>query len=86
MGNATDHVAQMSAIWSEVLGTEVGPDDEFFAFGVKLLSAVQIEELVGVRLNLEIEFRDFFRASTPRLLVQDALIDSTDEPNCVTDQ
>jgi acyl carrier protein len=72
-GIAKDHVSQMCAIWSEVLGTQVEPEDDFFAFGGDSLSAMKIEILVEQKLGLSIDYRSFFNAATPRALVAEAV-------------
>jgi nonribosomal peptide synthetase DhbF len=69
MSDETDrYVATMCDIWAAVLGSPVGPDDDFFALGGDSLLAVEIEVRVEQRLGLEVDFRDFFAAPTPRQL------------------
>ncbi len=70
---ANDRVLQMCAIWSEVLGTPVEPEDDFFAVGGDSLSAMKIEVMVEKKLGLSIGFRSFFDAATPRALVAEAV-------------
>ena len=70
MSNALDdRVQQMCAIWSEVLGITVTAEDDFFALGGDSLSAVEIQVRAEERLGLDVEFQDFFTASTPPLLL-----------------
>ncbi|WP_330334603.1 acyl carrier protein [Streptomyces sp. NBC_00536] len=68
----------MCEIWGDALDTPVGPDDDFFTLGGDSLLAVEIEEQVEQRLGLEIDFRDFFNAPTPRELLRAARARSTD--------
>lgn len=72
-GIAKHRVSQMCAIWSEVLGTQVEPEDDFFAVGGDSLSAMKIEVLVEKKLGLSIDFGSFFNATTPRALVAEAV-------------
>jgi phthiocerol/phenolphthiocerol synthesis type-I polyketide synthase E len=72
-GIAKDRVSRMCAIWSEVLGTQVEPEDDFFALGGDSLSAMNIEVLVEKKLGLSIDFRSFFNAATPSALVAEAV-------------
>lgn len=74
-GNAgrAELVAAMCAVWTEVLGTPVEADDDFFAIGGDSLAAVQIEVLAGNRLGVFVEAGDLLVAASPRLLVSEAL-------------
>ncbi|GEM_PF-422747 len=55
-------------IFSDVLGTQIGPDDDFFAHGGHSLTAVRLAARVDEVLDLSVDVRDVFEAPTPARL------------------
>jgi pristinamycin I synthase 3 and 4 len=60
---------QLCALFAEVLGVaHVGLDDDFFALGGHSLLAMRLISRVRVQLDIELQVRDIFAASTPGAL------------------
>jgi diaminobutyrate--2-oxoglutarate aminotransferase len=73
---ANSALAQLRAIWEEVLGrSDFGEEDDFFDLGGHSLLAVQMVSLVGERLQVELPVDAVFDAPTLRELTQ-YLLDS----------
>ncbi|WP_260693833.1 amino acid adenylation domain-containing protein [Streptomyces sp. BHT-5-2] len=58
----------LTAIWQQVIGVPVGPDDNFFDLGGNSLLAVQLNAALRKSGFPEVRLRDIFRHSTPRRL------------------
>jgi amino acid adenylation domain-containing protein len=74
---ADDLTASLTAIWSDVLGVPVGPDDDFFELGGNSLSAVRIGAALRARGLPSLRLRELYRHPTVRGAV--ANIGGTDE-------
>ncbi|MCP5107600.1 MAG: amino acid adenylation domain-containing protein, partial [bacterium] len=61
---------ELARIWSGVLGTDPGIDDDFFALGGHSLKATRMIVQVHKELDVKIELPDFFTAPTIRELGQ----------------
>src|SRR5262249_48646160 len=67
---ADDELARaLAAVWSEVLGTAVGPDDDFFELGGNSLFAVRISAAMRARGLPALRLRDLFRNPTIRAVL-----------------
>jgi fumarylacetoacetate (FAA) hydrolase family protein len=74
---ADDLTASLTAIWSDVLGVPVGPDDDFFELGGNSLSAVRIGAALRARGLPSLRLPELYRHPTVRGTV--ANIGGTDE-------
>ena len=70
----TDLEAAIARIWSEVLGGQIGIDDDFFDVGGNSLVAVQLVAMVRKELGVRLPMRSVFEA--PTVAGAAALIDS----------
>ncbi len=59
-------VDRMCRIWEELLGTDVGPDDDFFALGGHSLLAIRVFSRIEAEWGVHLEVRSIFEDSTPR--------------------
>jgi len=58
-------VREISALWTESLGQEVGADDDFFTLGGNSLLGIRIIEQVAEIYGVALSVRDFYLAATP---------------------
>ncbi|WP_459740887.1 non-ribosomal peptide synthetase [Streptomyces sp. E-15] len=63
--------ARLSAVWSEVLGVPVGPDDDFFELGGNSLFAIRIGTAMRAEGLPAVRLRDLYRRPTVRSLLAD---------------
>ncbi len=61
-----DDLSDMTALWEELLGTRVGPDDDFFALGGTSLQAALLLARLSQRFGTEVHPGAFFAGATPR--------------------
>ncbi|MFJ7153502.1 amino acid adenylation domain-containing protein [Streptomyces sp. NPDC101118] len=65
---AGDRTAVLQEIWTNILGTPVGPDDDFFELGGNSLLAVRISAALKARGLPPVPLRELFRTPTIREL------------------
>ena len=53
-------------IWSQVLGSQVSEDDEFFKSGGNSLLAVELASELKKRVDSTLKLKDVYMNSTPR--------------------
>lgn len=58
-------VQEISALWAEHIGQEVGAEDDFFTLGGNSLIGIRIIERVAEDYGVELSVRDFYLAGTP---------------------
>jgi hypothetical protein len=58
----------LAAVWRQVIGVPVGPDDNFFDLGGNSLLAVRLNAALRKSGFPDVRLRDIFRHSTPRRL------------------
>ncbi|WP_416968685.1 non-ribosomal peptide synthetase [Streptomyces sp. 4F14] len=63
---ADDLAARLTRIWSDVLGTPVGPDDDFFELGGNSLFAVRITAALREQGLPSVRLRELYRHPTVR--------------------
>lgn len=63
-----DDVARMCRIWHDLMGTEVGPDDDFFGLGGHSLLAIRVFSRIEAEWGVRLPIRAIFEATTPRTL------------------
>jgi acyl carrier protein len=68
---ATSREKAVAAIWEEVLGRQVGIDDNFFEIGGHSLRAVQIVSRIRRNLGIDVTLQQLFRLPTVRALTAD---------------
>jgi len=62
---------EVAAVWREVLGVEVGPEDSFYALGGDSVQAMQIAARLSRRLERQVPVRAVLAWPTPRALAED---------------
>jgi amino acid adenylation domain-containing protein len=67
---ASGHVHDVVRVWQQVLGTAVGPDDNFFDLGGNSLLAVQLHAALRRHGFAGVQLRDVLRHHTPRRLTE----------------
>ena len=66
----TDLLATIRGLWSDLLGADVGAEDDFFALGGDSLLAVRMLGRVTQRTGVEVSAPDFLASPTPATLAR----------------
>ena len=66
----TDTVDALCRIWTEILGTDVGADDDFFALGGHSLLGIRLLSRIERRFGAQLPVSAIFEAPTPRALAR----------------
>ncbi len=61
-------VETMCRIWADLLGVDVGPDDDFFVLGGHSLLAIRVFSQIETEWGVQLPISAIFEATTPRTL------------------